>query len=229
MEKEAGGVLYIVSTPIGNLEDITLRALRILKEVDLIACEDTRVTLKLLNKYGLKKRLISYYQPKELSRLPSLLRLLREGKKIALVSDAGTPGISDPGYRLIKAAIDENIPVVPIPGASALTAALCASGLPVNRVLFIGFPPSKEGKIKRLLESLKEETGTIVFFIPMRKLLTFLQLAREILGNRKAVIARELTKVHEEFIRGRLEELTCQLQDKILKGEATLLIEGKGE
>lgn len=224
-----GGVLYIVATPIGNLEDITLRALKILQEVDIIACEDTRVTLKLLNKYGLKKKLISYYQPKELARLPTILHLLKEGKKVALVSDAGTPGISDPGYPLIKAAIDENIPVIPIPGASALTTALCAAGLPVHRVLFIGFPPSKEGKIKRLLESLREETGTIVFFLPLRKLISFLQLAREILGNRQVVIARELTKVHEEFIRGQLADLINQLQERHLKGEATLLIEGKGE
>ncbi|MCX7973497.1 MAG: 16S rRNA (cytidine(1402)-2'-O)-methyltransferase [Candidatus Aminicenantes bacterium] len=229
MVKKPSGVLYIVATPIGNLEDITLRALRILKEVDLIACEDTRVTLKLLNKFGLKKKLISYFQPKEIDRLPLILNFLKEGKKVALVSDAGTPGISDPGYRLVQAAITENIPVVPIPGASALTTALCACGLPINRFLFIGFPPSKEGKLRHLLETLKEEIGTIIFYLPLRRLIPFLKLVLEILGNRRIVIARELTKIHEEFIRGNLSEVITRLEGINLRGEATILVEGKGE
>lgn len=227
MANKPKGVLYVVATPIGNLEDITLRALKILSEADYIVCEDTRVTLKLLNKYGIKKKLISYYQPKELSRLPFILQLLREGKKIALVSDSGTPGISDPGYHLIKAAIEENFQVTPIPGASALTASLCASGLPIHRVLFLGFPASKKGKLKRLLESLKEEPGTMVFYLPTRKLISFLEIALEILGNRKAVIAREISKIHEEFIRGKIEEIIACLKGQQIKGEATLLIEGK--
>ncbi len=226
MGNQFKGILYVVATPIGNLEDITLRALKILNEVDYIVCEDTRVTLKLLNKYGIKKKLISYYRPKELARLPFILQLLREGKRIALVSDSGTPGISDPGYPLIKAAIEENFQVIPIPGASALTASLCASGLPLNRVLFLGFPNYKKGKLKRLLASLKEEPGTIVFYLPTRKLISFLEMALDILGNRKAVIARELSKVHEEFIRGTIEEIIEYLKGKEIKGEATLLIEG---
>jgi len=226
MAREGKGILYIVATPIGNLEDITLRALKVLEEVDYIACEDTRVTLKLLNKYGLKKKLISYYQPRERARLPIILKLLQEGKKVALVSDSGTPGISDPGYLLIKAAIEANIQVTPIPGPSALTASLCASGLPLNRVLFLGFPTSKSGKLKRLLESLKEEPGTMVFYLPTRKLVSFLELALETLGNRRVVIARELSKVHEEFLRGKMVELIERLKGQEIKGEATLLIEG---
>lgn len=229
MARERKGILYVVATPIGNLEDITLRALKVLEEVDYIACEDTRVTLKLLNKYGLKKKLISYYQPKELDRLPVILQLLQEGKKVALVSDSGTPGISDPGYLLIKAAIEANILVTPIPGPSALTASLCASGLPLHRVLFLGFPTYKRGKLKRLLESLREEPGTLVFYLPTRRLVSFLELALEILGNRRVVIARELSKVHEEFLRGKMEELIERLRGQEIKGEATLLIEGYQE
>ncbi len=227
MAKQPKGILYVVATPIGNLEDITLRALKILSEADYIVCEDTRVTLKLLNKYGIKKKLISYYQPKELARLPFILQLLKEGKKIALVSDSGTPGISDPGYHLIKAAIEENVQVIPLPGASALTASLCVSGLPIHRVLFIGFPAYKKGKLKRLMESLKEEPGTLIFYLPTRKLIPFLEIALEILGNRRAVIARELSKVHEEFLRGKIEEIIANLKGHQIKGEATLLIEGR--
>ncbi len=225
--KPGKGALFIVATPIGNLEDITLRSLRVLEEVDVIACEDTRVTLKLLNRYGLKKRLISYFQPKELARLPQIIQLLRQGKRVALVSDSGTPGISDPGYRLIQAAIEASIPVIPIPGPSALTASLCAAGLPLNRVLFLGFPPAKKGKLSRLLSALKQEAATLVFYLPSRNLRAFLELVLSILGNRRIVIARELTKIHEEFKRGKIEELLKQLQGKQLRGEITLLIEGK--
>lgn len=221
------GVLFVVATPIGNLEDITLRALRVLSEVDIIACEDTRVTIKLLNKYGLRKKLISYYQPKEASRVPRIISYLREGKKVALVSDSGTPGISDPGYRLLQAAIAENIKVVPVPGPSALTAALSAAGLPLNRVLFLGFPTAKKERLRRLVSSLAEEEGTIVFYLPGRRLMGFLELIAEVLGNRQVVIARELTKVHEEFIRGRVEEVIRMIQGKQILGEITMLIEGK--
>jgi len=225
--KPGKGALFIVATPIGNLEDITLRSLRVLEEVDVIACEDTRVTLKLLNRYGLKKRLISYFQPKELARLPQIIQLLRQGKSVALVSDSGTPGISDPGYRLIQAAIEADIPVIPVPGPSALTASLCAAGLPLNRVLFLGFPPAKKGKLSRLLSALREEAATLVFYLPSRNLRSFLELVLSILGNRRIVIARELTKLHEEFKRGEIEELLKELQGKQLRGEITLLIEGK--
>ncbi|MGQ9577182.1 MAG: 16S rRNA (cytidine(1402)-2'-O)-methyltransferase [Candidatus Aminicenantales bacterium] len=221
------GILFVVATPIGNLEDITLRALRVLAQSDIIACEDTRITIKLLNKYGLKKRLISYYQAKEASRVPQIMRFLRDGKKVALVSDSGTPGISDPGYRLIQAAIAENIRVVPIPGPSALTAALSAAGLPLTRVLFLGFPTTKRERLRKLISSLSEEEGTIVFYLPGRRLLSFLELIAQLLGNRQVVIARELTKMHEEFIRGRVEEVIRTLEGTQIKGEITLLIEGK--
>lgn len=224
-QKESGS-LYIVATPIGNLEDFTFRALRILREADIIACEDTRQTRKLLSKYGLKKNLISYYQPKENQKIPQILSLLREGKDVALVSDSGTPGLSDPGYRLIREAVRERIKVIPIPGASALTAALSASGLPTHRFLFIGFPPTKIAATKKMLLSLRNEGATLVFYLPTRKIVSFLKIIQETLGNRQVVIAREMTKVYEEFLRGEVKELAEELEGKSLKGEATLLIQG---
>jgi 16S rRNA (cytidine1402-2'-O)-methyltransferase len=220
------GVLFIIATPIGNLEDLTFRALRILREVAAIACEDTRQTLKLLTRYGLQKRLLSYFQPKEGQRLPQILALLEEGKDVALVSDSGTPGISDPGYRLVRAAIDSGLRVVPVPGPSAAIAALSASGLPTHRVLFLGFPPPKNEKARRLLSSLREEEGTLVFYLPTRRMPMFLALALETLGDREAVVARELTKVHEEFLRGQISQL-LNTSGKALKGEATVLIRGR--
>lgn len=224
--EEVKGNLYITATPIGNLEDLTFRALRTLKEVDWIACEDTRRTRKLLSRYQLKKRLISYYQPKEKEKIPRIIKLLREGHDVALVSDAGTPGLSDPGFPLIQEAIKENIKVIPIPGASALTAALSASGLPTHRFLFIGFPPPKKTATRKLLLSLKEEEGTLVFYLPMRRLLFFLRLIAEILGSREVVIAREMTKIHEEFLRGTPEELIERIKKRKLKGESVLLVQG---
>jgi 16S rRNA (cytidine1402-2'-O)-methyltransferase len=221
------GRLFIVGTPIGHLEDITLRALKILKEVEAIACEDTRQTIKLLNAYGLKKRLISYFHPKENQKLPEILALLNQGKDVALVSDAGMPGISDPGFPLIREAINQQIEVIPVPGPSAVIAALAASGLPTHRFVFLGFPPVKKGSLKNFLSELKEEKGTMVFFLPARRLKDFLPLAAEVLGERRAVVARELTKVHEEFIRGNLAELPGQLKEEQLRGECTILIEGK--
>lgn len=220
------GSLFIVATPIGNLEDVTLRALRVLKEVDFIACEDTRRTKKLLNKYNIKKTLVSYYQPKENQKIPLIIKKLKEGKDVGLVSDAGTPGLSDPGYRLIKEALKENIGVVPVPGTSAMTAALVVSGLPTHRFLFIGFPPPKKEKIKKLLQTIKNEEGTLIFYLPTRKIFTFLEIIQEVMGNREIVIAREITKIHEEFIRGRAQELIEKLNEKTLKGEATILIKG---
>lgn len=220
------GKLFIVGTPIGNLEDVTLRALRVLGEADFIACEDTRQTKKLLNKYNLKKKLISYYQPKENQKIPRIISLLREGKDVALVSDSGTPGLSDPGYRLIREAIKEHIRVIPIPGASAVTAALTASGLSTHRFLFIGFPPPKKEKTKKLLQAIKHEEATLIFYLPTRKIFTFLEIVQEVMGNREVVIAREMTKIHEEFIRGRVQELIEKLEEKTLKGEATIIIRG---
>jgi 16S rRNA (cytidine1402-2'-O)-methyltransferase len=218
------GKLYIVATPIGNLEDLTFRALKTLEEVDHIACEDTRRTRKLLTKYGLKKRLISYFQPKERQKVPLIINLLKEGKDVALVSDAGTPGISDPGFPLIREAIVQAIEVIPIPGVSALTAALSSAGLPTHRVLFVGFPPPKNEAMRKLLQTLKEESGTLVFYLPPRKLTVFCQLITEVLGERPVVIARELTKIHEEFLRGTPAELIPLLKNKAIKGEATVLV-----
>ena len=225
MNKQSGK-LFIVATPIGNLEDITLRALRTLKEAEFIACEDTRQTRKLLTKYDIKNKLISYFEPKEKQKIPGIIRLLKEGKDIALVSDSGTPGLSDPGFPLIREAIKEQIEVVPIPGPSAVTAALIASGLPAHKFLFVGFPPPKKEKTKKLLKTLQLEEATLIFYLPTRKLLQFLEIVLEVLGNREAVIAREMTKIYEEFIRGHVEELIEELREKPKKGESTLLIKG---
>jgi len=220
------GCLYVVGTPVGNLEDITLRALRILGEVAAIACEDTRQTVKLLNRYDIRKPLISYYRPREGRRVPEIIRLLKDGRDIALVSDAGTPGISDPGFPLIRAALKEGIAVVPIPGPSAVTAAVSAAGLPTHRFLFAGFPPPKRTGLRNLLEALKGEEATLVFFLPTRRISEFLGAVGEIMGDRNVVVARELTKIHEEFLRGKASELAGTIGGKALKGEATVLVEG---
>jgi 16S rRNA (cytidine1402-2'-O)-methyltransferase len=220
------GRLFVVGTPIGNLEDVTLRALRVLGEVAAIACEDTRQTLKILNRYGIRKPLISYYQPREGQRIPEIIRLLKESRDVALVSDAGTPGISDPGFPLIRAALKEGIPVVPIPGPSAVTAALAASGLPTHRFCFAGFPPPKRTGLRKRLGSLRDEEATLVFFLPTRRIPEFLAAVIEVLGDRRVVVARELTKIHEEFLRGTASELAAALDGRALKGEATILVEG---
>ena len=222
------GRLFVVGTPIGNLEDITLRALRVLGEVAAIACEDTRQTLKILNRYGIRKPLLSYFQPQEGRRIPEIVRMLQEGKDVALVSDAGTPGISDPGFPLIRAALKEGIPVVPIPGPSAVTAALSASGLPTHRFLFVGFPPPKATGLRKLLESLAAEKATLIFFLPTRKIPEFMAAVAGTLGDRRVVVARELTKIHEEFLRGTVSELAAAIGQRALKGEATVLVEGAG-
>jgi len=224
--KSSRGRLYVVATPIGNLEDLTFRALKTLREVDVIACEDTRHTRKLLNHYELKKRLLSYFQPREKHQSRIILELLKQGQEVALVSDAGTPGISDPGYPLIQRALEEGIEIVPVPGASALTAALSAAGLPTHRVLFLGFPPPKPQATRALLRSLKEEPSTLVFYLPARRLSSFLESVQDALGGRLVVMARELTKLHEEFLRGRPGELLENLQGRAIRGEVTLLVEG---
>ena len=216
--------LYLVATPIGNLEDITLRALRILKEVDQIACEDTRHTQKLLSHYNIRKPLVSYHEHNELTRAPELVVAMEQGAQIALVSDAGVPLVSDPGYRLVTLCLRHRIPVVPIPGPSALLAALSASGLPNEEFLFAGFLPARSGERRRALERLRIEDRTIIFYEAPHRIEETLIDAREILGDRPACIAREVTKLHEEFRRGSLAELAASLAEKPARGEITLLI-----
>ncbi|MBD1213892.1 MAG: 16S rRNA (cytidine(1402)-2'-O)-methyltransferase [Dolichospermum sp.] len=221
------GTLYIVATPIGNLEDMTFRAVRILQAVDMIAAEDTRHTGKLLQHFQVRTPQISYYEHNSNSRIPELLEYLQYGKAIALVSDAGMPGISDPGYELIKACIDNNITVVPIPGASAVITALSAAGLPTDRFIFDGFLPAKSQKRKEYLTSLQGESRTLVFYESPHRLRETLADLAEILGSdRYAVIARELTKLYEEFWRGTIGEGIANYQEKEPQGEYTLLIAG---
>ncbi|MDP2683259.1 MAG: 16S rRNA (cytidine(1402)-2'-O)-methyltransferase [Deltaproteobacteria bacterium] len=216
--------LFIVATPIGNLEDITLRALRVLKEVDIIAAEDTRHTKKLLNHYGIAKPLTSYFEHNEIKKAEQLISQLKEGKDVALVSDAGTPGVSDPGYRLVKLAIENSIPVVSIPGPSAIIAALSAAGLPTDSFCFEGFIPSKSGERRRFLASLKGMKKTIVLYESPKRLLESLADINSILGNISVVVAREMTKLHEEIIRGKVISVLEGLRGREMKGEITLLL-----
>ena len=215
-----------MATPIGNLEDITLRALRVLKGVDLIACEDTRQTQKLLNHYEISTRTISYHEHNEMTKAAELVVDLESGANIALVTDAGMPGISDPGFRLIALAIRHHVPVVPIPGASAFLAALVASGLPTDSFRFSGFLPAKRGERRTLLESLRSSPRTQVFYEAPHRLLEALEDVIEVLGpDRQIVVAREVTKIHEEFLRGRVSEVFARLHSRgDVKGEITLLI-----
>jgi 16S rRNA (cytidine1402-2'-O)-methyltransferase len=226
----AGPALYLVGTPIGNLEDITLRALRVLKEVDVIACEDTRQTQKLLNHYAITTRTTSYHEHNEITRSAELLKEMQEGASVALVTDAGMPGISDPGYRLIALAIRHRMPVVPIPGASAFLAALVASGLPTDSFRFSGFLPAKRGERRAALEAVKSSPRTQVFYEAPHRVVEGLEDVCEVLGaSRHVVIAREVTKLHEEFLRGRAGEVLENLKAReSVKGEITLLI-GKAD
>ena len=218
--------LYLVGTPIGNLEDITLRALRVLKEVDVIACEDTRQTQKLLNHYAIGTRTTSYHEHNEMTKSAELVKEMQEGMSVALVSDAGMPGISDPGYRLITLAIRHHVPVVPIPGAAAFLAALVASGLPTDSFRFSGFLPAKRGERRAALEAIKSSPRTQVFYEAPHRVVDSLEDVCEVLGEtRHVVIAREVTKLHEEFLRGRAGEVLENLKSReAVKGEITLLI-----
>lgn len=218
------GSLYLVATPIGNLEDITLRALRILKEADQIACEDTRHTLKLLNHFEIHKPLVSYHEHNEITRAPELVHAMEQGSTVALVSDAGMPLVSDPGHRLVSLAIRHQIPVIPVPGPSALLAALAASGLPNEEFLFLGFLPARSSPRRRALEHLRIENRTLILYEAPHRIADTLADALAILGDRHACLAREVTKLHEEFRRGSLFELVQSLEERPVRGEITLLI-----
>jgi len=223
------GILYLVATPIGNLEDITYRAVRTLKEADLIACEDTRQTRKLLDKYGIRRPTVSYHEHNEEARSAELIRKLQEGASVALVSDSGMPLVSDPGYRLVRKAVELGVKVTPVPGPSALITALAASGLATNAFHFGGFLPAKAGQRARALKALENEPATLIFYEAPHRVLETLEEIEKTLGQRLVVIARELTKIHEEFLRGSPGELRTILNSReVIKGEITLLI-GKAE
>ena len=220
------GSLYLVATPIGNLADITHRALQVLRDVDLIACEDTRHTHKLLNHYNITTKTISYHEHNEQQRAAELIERLKQGSNIAVVSDAGTPSISDPGFRLVRAAIENEIAVIPVPGPSALIAALIAAGLPTDEFFFAGFLPSKTSARRARLNELQSVPGTLIFYEAPHRIAATLKDAYEILGEREAVVARELTKLHEEIRRGKLSELTADYTDKKdIRGEIVVLID----
>lgn len=227
------GILYLVATPIGNLEDITLRALRVLKEVTLIACEDTRVTANLLNHYQLKKPLVKYFEPawqrgsyNKNKQAKVIIDKLLLGSNVALVSNAGTPLISDPGYELVNLCVDSNIPVKVIPGASAITSAIALAGLPSDKFIFEGFLPKKPSKRRKRFQEIALDTRTIVIYESPYRILKTLSELRDILGDRRIALAREITKFYEEVIRGDIEDVIKQLGGKKVKGEFTLIVQG---
>ena len=223
------GTLYVVATPIGNLEDITFRAVKILKTVDLIAAEDTRHSKKLLAHYGIETRLISCHEHNEADKTPLFISHLKNGLNIALISDAGTPTISDPGYHLVRAAAKENIPVIPIPGCSAAMAGLSVSGLPTDAFHFSGFLPKKKEKLKQAIELLKNQKATLIIYESPRRIKSLIETILPILGDRRACLTREITKLHEEYIRGCLSEIHGILNEKeAIKGECSLFVQGCG-
>ena len=221
------GTLYVVATPIGNLEDLTHRAGRVLSEVGLVACEDTRHTRKLLNHYGIKTRTVSYHEHNEREQAVNLLELLKSGVDVAVVSDAGTPGISDPGFRIVKTALEQGLQVVPVPGATALISALVASGLPSDEFFFGGFLPARSGQRRARLADLSTIPSTLIFYEAPHRIAASLKDAREVLGEREAVVARELTKLHEEILRGSLSKLATQFSEanREPRGEMVLMID----
>lgn len=223
-------ILYIVATPMGNLEDITLRAIRVLKEADLIAAEDTRHSKRLLNHYGITTPMVSCHEHNEIQKTQELIARLKAGKIIALISDAGTPLISDPGYRLVLGVAQENIPVVPIPGCNAGIAGLSASGLPTDSFLFCGFPPKKQAQQSKILTQLKSQPATLIFYESPKRIKTLVQRSLQVFGDRRACVAREITKRHEEFIRGSLSDIFKDLDSRDqIKGECVLFIHGAME
>jgi len=223
------GTLYIVAMPIGNSGDISLRALEVLKDVDLIAAEDTRVAGRFLKSHGIDTPLISFFEHNEARRMEGLLKRLEGGESVAVISDAGTPLISDPGYQLVKAARERGIRVVPVPGPSAVMAALSVAGLPTDRFLFIGFLPKKPGKRRKELEQLAEVPHTLVLYESPYRLVKTLQELWDIFGSRTVVVCRELTKPYEEILRGTPDELLGELANRKIRGEITLIVEGKGK
>ena len=224
---EKNGILYVVSTPIGNREDITLRALNILREVDLVAAEDTRKTGKLLAHYQIKNRLISFHEHNEKKRTPELIGKLLDGMVIAMVSNAGTPMVSDPGYRLIEAAIVNNITVTPVPGVTAATAAMSVSGLPTDSFVFIGFAPKKKAKRLKFLTELSAEHRPLIFYESPKRILSLMEEIISCMGDRNAMLAREMTKLHEEFLRGTVSQILKTIRARsAIKGECTLVVAG---
>ena len=219
--------LFVVATPIGNLEDITHRAVRILSEVDLIAAEDTRQTKKLLDRYNISTPMTSYHKFNIRSKTSHIIDRIKEGKKIALVSDSGMPGISDPGYELIRESVNQGIRVIPIPGPSAVITALAVSGLPTDKFVFLGFLQKKAGKRRKALKELVDFDGTIVLYESPFRVVKCLQDIFSVLGDREAVVARELTKIYEELIRGKISDILTVLGQKNIKGEVVILIKGR--
>ena len=221
------GTLFIIATPVGNLEDITFRAVKTLKQVDLIAAEDTRHSKKLLSHYDIKTRLISCHEHNEIDKTRKIINDLKNGLNIALISDAGTPTVSDPGYILVTSALKEKISVIPIPGCNAAIAGLSVSGLPTDSFFFMGFLPKKQQKQKHALELVKHQTGTMIFYESPKRIQRLLTAVFNVLGDRKACLAREITKLHEEYIRGQVSEILKKLEEKdIIKGECSLFIQG---
>ncbi len=227
MKNKGKGQLFLVSTPIGNLSDITMRAIDVFEKSDIIACEDTRRTLKLLKKYNIKKPLESYHDHNKGKKAPYLLALLEEGKKISLVSDSGTPCISDPGFYLVKRAIEKNCDIFSIPGSSSVLSALILSGLPTDRFTFEGFLPRKKGKREKRLQELATEKRTMIIFESPRRILSLLNEFKEIIGNRRISISRELTKIFEQTFRGNVIDMINQFEKKNAKGEFVIVLEGK--
>ncbi len=222
------GTLYVVATPLGHLADMTFRAVEVLKQVDLIAAEDTRHSQTLLNHYGITARLVSCHEHNETDRIPRLIDHLKAGRSLALISDAGTPAISDPGYPLVRAAIRERLPVVPVPGCSAVIAGLSVSGLPTDAFYFSGFLPARQQKRRQAIEKLKDLGATLVVYESPKRIIALIQDMMDILGDRGACLAREITKVHEEFLRGSLSDVLSGLKQKDwIKGECTLMVAGR--
>jgi 16S rRNA (cytidine1402-2'-O)-methyltransferase len=220
------GILYVVATPIGNLEDISARALRILKEVDMIAAEDTRHSLKLLNHFEISKPLVSYWSEKEKAKAEEIVARLLSGSNVALISDAGTPGISDPGSVLIRRAIEEKIQIIPIPGPSALIAALSVSGLDTETFTFAGFLPPKPGQRRKRLSELAHETQTLIFYEAPHRIMDCLEDMTDIFGDRRAAVAKEISKMYEDVLRGKLSEIIKSLQNSMIAGEYVVMLEG---